>query len=199
LYVQEKILNLAMIHTLDALTVTETPPDGSPFTYYQQSCMLAHAGRLYHQTKVVGQVVGQVPILDHNAHYYAALYTYVDVDPGRPGPSINARRIFLIEYGTIYGLARVGFTYKNYVYSSASGRIVYVMHAVQRVQRFWRGVVSCRVMRKCELLCIHALCTSRLQQPTWLRRLSVDTLRLIRDVAMAPPPNINYKLPLSGA
>ena len=154
-----------MIHTLDAVTFRTTPSDGSPFTYYGQSCMLAHAGRLYHQTKH--------GVLDHNAHYRAALHAYVTTK------DVNARIIYMIKNDYTEG-----FAYMNCVQSGTSDRILYVMHAVQRLQRFWRGVLSCRLMRKCELLCMDAVCTSRLQQPTWLQRLPVDTLRLIRDEAM---------------
>ena len=157
-----------MIHTLDAVRVTQMPSDGSPFIYYQQSNMLAHAGRLYHLTK------SSVHVLNLDAHYKAALYTYVDIDIG-----ISARRIFLVKYDTVYGLTD-NFTYKNYVKSGTSDRIVYVMDAVRRLQRFWR---SCRLMRKCEVLLLHALYKS--QEPTWLQCLPVDILLLIRNEAMA--------------
>ena len=168
-----------MIHALDAATSRQTPSDGSPFTYYRQSCMLAHAGQLYHLTND--------SVLDHNARYMAVLDAYVDVELGRPVVRINVRRIFLIKCDAVYGLTDDFASYKNYVQSSASDSIVYVIHAVQRLQRFWRGVLSCRVMRKYELLCMDAVCTSRLKQhQTWLQRLPVDILRLIRDEGMAP-------------
>ena len=156
---------MAAIHTLDAVACRETPSDGSPFTYYPQSCMLAHAGRLYHLNK------SSVHVLDLDAHYKAALYTYVDIDIG-----ISARRIFLVKYDTVYGLTD-NFTYFNYVKSGTIDRIVYVMHAVRRLQRFWR---AWRLMRKCEVLLLHALYKS--EQPTLLQCLPVDILRLIRDV-----------------
>ena len=161
---------MSAIHTLDAVACTETPSDGSPFIYYPQSRMLSHAGRLYHQTKD--------GVLDHNASYRAALDAYDDVALGQPMVRINVRRIFLIKYDTVYGPTDV-FAYMNYVQSSTSDRIVYVMHAVKRLQRFWR---SRRLMHKYELLCMDALCTSRLHPPTWLQCLPVDILRLIRDV-----------------
>ena len=186
---------MATIHTLDAVTFRETPSDGSPFTYYRQSRMLAHAGILYHPTpdsrvRVLAHAGGLYHpthdgVLDHNAHYKVALHAYV-ANRGRPVRSINVIRIFLIKYDDVDGLTD-GFTYMNYVQSSASDRIGYVMDAVQRMQRFWRGVLSCRLMRKCELLWVDTLCASRLQQQqTWLQRLPVAILRMIRDEVMAP-------------
>ena len=161
------------IHTLDAVTFRQTPSDGSPFTYYPQSCMLSHAGRLYHQTKD--------GILDHNAGYRASVDVYVITT--KLGISINVRRIYLITYDYTEG-----FAYFNYVQSSTSGRIVYVMHAVQRLQRFWRSVLAWRLMRKCEVLLLHALCIPRAQQPTWLQRLPVDILLLIQEEARISLP-----------
>ena len=152
---------MAAIHTLDAVACSSTPSDGSPFTYYPQSCMLSHAGRLYHQTND--------GILDHNAHYRAVLHDYVTT---KALVSINARRIYLLMCDCM-----VGFAYFNYVHSRANDRIVYVMHAVKRLQRFWRCVLACRLMRKCEVLLLHALYKS--EQPTLLQCMPVDILRLI--------------------
>ena len=157
---------MSAIHTLDAVACSS---DGSPFIYYGQSRMLSHAGRLYHQT--------HDGVLDQNDKYRAVLHVYVNTSD--TNISINARRIYLLTYDCM-----VGFAYFNYVHSRAgtSDRIVYVMHAVKRLQRFWR---SRRLMRKCEVLCMEALCTSRLHAPTWLQCVPVDILRLIQDEAMA--------------
>ena len=158
---------MSAIHTLDAVACSS---DGSPFIYYGQSRMLSHAGRLYHQT--------HDGVLDQNDKYRAVLHVYVNTSD--TNISINARRIYLLTDDCTFG-----FAYFNYVKSGTSNRIVYVMHAVRRLQRFWRSVLAWRLMRKCEVFFMEALCTSRLHAPTWLQCVPVDILRLIQAEAMA--------------
>ena len=170
---------MSAIHTLNAVACRATPSDGSPFIYYGQSRMLSHAGRLYHQTKDGHNAI--LNVLDHNAQYKATLHDCVYVDPGPPSTRINARHIFLVKYDTVYRITdNTYFNYYNYVKSGTSDRMVYIMHAVRRLQRFWRAR---RLMRKCEVLLLHALYKS--EQPTWLQCVPVDILLQIRNEAMA--------------